>query len=499
MNGSPIAKGAIISYVAIFLNIAITFFYTPWMIRQIGVSDYGLYSLTGTFIAYFIVDFGLSGAIARFIAKYRAEGRQDLIENMLGLTTKIFLCIDGLIFTILAVCYFFLTDIFKGLTIEELDKLKVLYVIAGSFSVLSFVLQPMNGAMMAYEYFVENKLIDMFQRVGSVVLIVVALLLNGGVYELVFITGACGFMSTLLKFVIFKFKSKVHINWQFFDKSEASILLSFSFWVFIYSLAQGFRLTMMPTVLGAVSNSTQISIFALGMTMEAMVFTLSSALNGLFLPKVTRIVLGKEGAKGVTDLMIRVGRLQLFILSLILLGFLFVGDIFIELWVGDSFHNSYFVLILLTLSNYISLTQSIAFDMVYAENRIKYVSIITLASSFLSLLMSIVLAPKFGALGCAFSFCVAMNINQLVLNLYYKRKLGLEIGRFFRNCHLKILPALIAVTVLFMIIKTWTNIESWFGLMLFIISYAIIYLFITYFFLINKEEKELLSTIKVHL
>ena len=93
-----IAKGAIISYIAIFLNIAITFFYTPWMIRQIGVSDYGLYSLVGTFISYFIIDFGLSGAITRFIAKYRAEGNQKKVENMLGLTTKVYLYIDALIF-----------------------------------------------------------------------------------------------------------------------------------------------------------------------------------------------------------------------------------------------------------------------------------------------------------------------------------------------------------------------------------------------------------------
>ena len=184
MNLGQIGKGAIISYIAIFLNLAITFFYTPWMIRQIGMSDYGLYSLVGTFIAYFIIDFGLSGAITRFIAKYRAEGNQTKVENMLGLTTKVYLCIDAVIFLVLFVCFFFLKEIFTGLTPEEIEKLKILYIIAGLFSVLSFVWHPMNGAMMAYEYFVENKLMDMFHRVGTVVLIVVALLLDGDVYWL---------------------------------------------------------------------------------------------------------------------------------------------------------------------------------------------------------------------------------------------------------------------------------------------------------------------------
>ena len=497
MVQGQIAKGAIISYIAIFLNIAITFFYTPWMIRQIGVSDYGLYSLTSTFIAYFIIDFGLAGAIARFIAKYRAEGRQDKVENMLGLTTKIYLFIDCLIFAVLFICYFFLTNIFKGLTNEELEKLKVLYVIASSFSILSFVLHPMNGAMMAYEYFVENKLLDMFQRVGTVVLIVIALLLKGSVFELIFITGAIGFLSSVAKFVIFKYKSKIHINWKFYDKIETRILLTFSFWVFINSLAQGLRLTMMPTVLGALANSTQISVFSIGMTIEAMVYTLSSALNGLFLPKVTRMVHGDNGPKEVTDLMIRVGRLQLYILSLILLGFLLIGDVFIKLWIGEDFHSSYYVVLLLTLVNYVSLTQSIAGDMVYAENRIKYVAMFTLGSSILSLLIAILLASQLGAVGCAVAYCIAMSCNQIIVNFFFKKSLKIEIGRFFKNCHFRIFPVLLLITLLFMLIKTMAGINNWVSLVLFTATYVISYLFVCYVFLFNEEEKRLIQIVKL--
>lgn len=492
-----IAKGAIISYIAIFLNIAITFFYTPWMIRQIGVSDYGLYSLTSTFIAYFIIDFGLAGAIARFIAKYRAEGRQDKVENMLGLTTKIYLFIDCLIFAVLFVCYFFLTDIFKGLTNEELDKLKVLYVIAGSFSILSFVLHPMNGAMMAYEYFVENKLLDMFQRVGTVVLIVIALLLKGSVFELVFITGSIGFLSSVAKFVIFKYKSKIHINWKFYDKIETRILLTFSFWVFINSLAQGLRLTMMPTVLGALANSTQISVFSIGMTIEAMVYTLSSALNGLFLPKVTRMIHGDNGPKEVTDLMIKVGRLQLYILSLILLGFLLIGDVFIKLWIGEDFHYSYYVVILLTLVNLVSMTQSIAGDMVYAENRIKYVALFTLGSSSLSLIIAVLLASRFGAVGCAVAYFIAMSFNMFIVNIFLNNSLKIEIGRFFRNCHYKILPSLLLITVLFFLIKILIDINNWLSLVLFTSTFVIFYLLVCYFFLFNEEEKRIVQIVKL--
>ena len=54
---SNITKGALISYVAIFINIVISFVYTPWMIHKIGTADYGLYSLVIAFVSYFLLDF----------------------------------------------------------------------------------------------------------------------------------------------------------------------------------------------------------------------------------------------------------------------------------------------------------------------------------------------------------------------------------------------------------------------------------------------------------
>lgn len=494
-----IAKGAIISYIAIFLNIAITFFYTPWMIRQIGVSDYGLYSLVGTFISYFIIDFGLSGAIQRFIAKYRAEGNQKKVENMLGLTTKVYLCIDAVIFLTLFVCYFFIKEIFTGLTPEEIEKLKVLYVIAGSFSVLSFVWHPMNGAMMAYEYFVENKLMDMFHKVGTVVLIVIALLLDGGVYELVFITGAVGFLSQLFKYFIFKYKSRVKINWSYFDKKEMKGLLSFSGWVFMTSMAQRFRLTLIPTVLGILANTTEISIFALGMTIEAMTYTLSSALNGLFLPKVTRMLHAENGGRELTNLMIRVGRIQLFIIGLIIMGFWLVGSEFLHLWVGDKFSNSYYVVLLLTVFNIVSLTQHIANDVVYAENKVRFTATLTFVSSALSLIGSLLLASSLGAVGCALAFCLAMTLNQIWLNIFYHRNLHLEIGRFFRECHGRIMPLLFGLTVLAFVSKHYIFMgNSWTTLLMFMVVYSSCYLFISYQFLFNQEERALVWRIFSH-
>ena len=490
MIKNQIKKGAIISYVSVFLNLILLFFYTPWMIKKIGVSDYGLYSLAISFIAYFVMDFGLSGTITRFIAKYRAEGNLQKIENMLGLTTKAYLAIDTVIFLVLLICYLFITEIFKGLTPEELEKFKVLFVIAGTFSVLSFVFKPMHGTMMAFEYFVEEKTLSLMNKWLTAFLVIIALWLDFGVYALVFIHGCMGFIISWAKYAIFRYKSKIRINWTYFDKAELKSVLSFSVWVFLITLAQRMRLSLSPTILGIVADTTEISRFSMAFSIEGMVWIIAGALNGLFLPKVSRM-LHKGQREDITDLMIKVGRIQLFVISSILLSFWLIGDKFLHLWVGDNFASSYYVFILITFTNFITTTQHIANDVVYAENKVRYTSTLTLCSSILSLILCFIFSYYWGAIGAGIAFFVAMSLYIVLVNLFYVHKLHLEIGKFFRNTHFKILPPLIALNLVFFVIKRFFALDTWLSLIAFELVYIMAFGCLIFFVLFNQYEKNL--------
>ena len=488
---SKIAKGAIISYVSIILHIIISLVYTPWLIHQVGVSDYGLFSLVGTFLSYFLMDFGLAGTITRFVAKYRAEGNEEKVFNMLGLTAKVYFVLDVVIFVVLTVLYFFLTDIFGGgLTPEEIEKLKVLYCISGSFSVLSFLFKPVSGAMMAYEFFVENKLLDMLVRVGTVVFIIIMLLLGGNVYHLVFITGFVGFAVALLRYTVFLRKSKMKINWAYFEKRELIALFSFSGWILLIQIAMMFRISLIPTILGIFNDTTEISVFSVGRNLEGMVYTISAALNGLFLPMVSRLVQSGD-RKGILDLMIRVGRIQLYIILLIFSGFCVFGQSFIQLWVGETFNTSYYVFLLLVFVNILSLTMHIGMDLVFAENKIKHTAMRVLISSLIGLVLSIIVAPKYGALGCSAATGLALVLTQILYIDFYQREMGLKMCYFFKNCHVKIMPLIVVYAVVGYVCCHNLNIDSWLMLLVVICIYTLGYFAIVWFLLSNKYEKDL--------
>ena len=75
MSVNQLKAGAVLNYVILSLNAVVGFIYTPFMLRMLGQSEYGIYSLAASIIAYLsMLDLGFGNAVIRYTAKFRAEG-----------------------------------------------------------------------------------------------------------------------------------------------------------------------------------------------------------------------------------------------------------------------------------------------------------------------------------------------------------------------------------------------------------------------------------------
>ena len=215
---SQIKLGAILSYVSIAINIIEGLLYTPWMVEKIGQGDYGLYTLANSLITLFLVDFGLSAATSRYISKYCAEGKQEKVNNFLGAVYKLYLIIDAVIFIALIVVYFLIDSIYVKLTPAEIEKFKVVYVIASLFAVINFPFVTLNGVLNAYEKFIQLKLADIIYRVLLVAITVVMLLLGYGLFALVAIHAAVGLVAVIYKLIVVARYTPVKVNWAYRER-----------------------------------------------------------------------------------------------------------------------------------------------------------------------------------------------------------------------------------------------------------------------------------------
>lgn len=493
---SQIRKGAIISYIAIFINLAIGLLYTPWMVREIGVSDYGLYSLVVSFLSYFILDFGLGEAIARFLSLAVVKKSDIEIKRIINTTMCIYLFIDLIILIAMGIVYLYIGDIFHNFTSIELNKFKDIYIIAGFFSVCSFPFMPLNGIMISHERFVFLKLCDLSLKVSTILLIIISLCLGYGLYALVFVNGFIGFMISIIKYIYVR--SKLHIDFQITqgNKSIARALFRFSIWVFIINIAHRLTLNVCPTILGIESTTVQISIFSIAIVLEGHMWNLANALNGLFVPKISSLSLKESSHTEILNLMIKIGRIQFLIMGLLLSGFFVLGKSFLSLWMGPEFTSSYIVAVFVLLPGIITYTEAIADTLLSVVNEIKWRAYLFSGSALIGCFVSFVLSHRLGALGCGIGIFISLLMCKVIgMNIVYDKVLHINIPEFFKQCHFKLLIPLLLAAIPFFIISHLFDINSWFKLSLLAILYTLSYAVIMWSIGINIYEKDIFRSI----
>lgn len=491
MAVSQLKAGLIISYTSIVINLLIGVLYTPWMINAIGKENYGLYILATSVISLFVFDFGLGSAVTRFVSHYLAERRIDKLNKFLGLVAKLYLSIDVFFLIVLIGVFFFIPTIYQELTSDEIEKFKVVYAMAACYTVFSFPFIPLDGIITAHEKFIQLKLTDLGNKIFIVITMACCLLAGYGLYVLVAVNAVAGVFAIILKLIIIRRNTEVSPDLQHKDKEQFKEIVGYSGWVTITALAQRLIFNIAPTILGMVSGSAEIALFGIAATFEGYVFTFANALNGLFLPSVTKITMQKGG--DVFPLMVKVGRLQIFIIGLIVLGFIGVGRDFINLWIGEGFEDAYDCVVLLIIPSFFFLPQLIGSNVVLAQNKVKNQAYVFIAMGVFNIIAGYLLSMKYGALGFAMSIFLAYTIRTIGMDIVFKKELGIDVVLFFKQSFgaMTIAIALSIMTTLTVSAIVSSNTWVMFIIKAFLICIA--YIFIFWVLGLNKEEKRLLG------
>lgn len=496
---SQLKYGVILSYVNIILNIFTGLLFTPWMIKVIGKSDYGLYALATSLISMLMLDFGLSAAVSRFVSKYLSENKPEKINSFLGIIYKLYLFIDLILLITLVVIFLLIDVIYINLTPYEIQTFKVIYAIVGVFSLISFPFLTLNGILTSYEQFIQLKVSGFFSKVLIGGLSIIALVTGYGLYALVLIHAFIGICIIIYKLEAIKKSTQIRINWDYKENHTLGEIINFSLWSTLSGIATRFILNISPSILGIVSGSASIAIFGVSRTLEGFIYTFSDAINGLFLPKVSRLILHPDSKNQILTLMIKVGRIQLSIVSLVFIGFVVLGKDFIFLWLGNDFSDVHLCTILIIAPSLISLTQQVAGLMTIALNKIKLIAITEIMTSFLNIVLSFIFGWQLGAIGIGLAILISMIIRLIIINiLIYKNTLHLDIYKFFKNCHLKIMFPFIITFVLGVIIQKYIPIIGWLGLSVKGTLISLVYFIVLWFLFFNSFEKQLISNIVKH-
>jgi O-antigen/teichoic acid export membrane protein len=490
---NQIKYGALISYVSIGVSVLLTIAYTPWMIRTIGQENYGLYTLGTSLMGVITVDFGLGAAVTRFVSKYRAEGDTDSEKSFLEVIFGIYLILDLIVTVVFAVVFFFLKYIYVGLSEQELAVFKWIYLIFSLYSVLSFPMTPLNGIIQAHERFIFLKLCDLTQRIVTVVMVVICLSGNLGVIAIAFANAFVGLTVIILK--MFYVKRWIPLRLAFVKTKKYAIdkikdIISFSGWTMISNYANNIFYNSVPSILAITLDSKSIAVYSPAGIIGGYIYLIQGAIDGMFLPTISRYIAG-ESEKKINDLMVLVGRYQFFILGFIYVVFFSYGDIFIELWLGKGFEESYYCCLIYLIPLVLMYTQRIGNDTITARGYVKERAFVQAAASVIGITFTFIGSKMFGMIAACIGVALGGILYALGMNLILGKMMGIKIGYFYRNCYGNMLLPIVVSGALGVLSKKVIHQTSLITCVIAALVIAVLYVGLVWFFSLKKGEKSM--------
>lgn len=489
--------GVIISYASIVINTLIQLIYLPFLIKMLGQSEYGLYSLINSIVGYLtVLDLGFGNAIVVYTAKYRAQKKYEEEKKLHGM----FLIVFFVIALIAGVCGFILflnvDNIFGStMTTIELYKSKIMMLILTFNLVITFIFNIYSSILNAYEKFVYKKIISLIGTILKPLLMIPFLFLGFKSITMVIIITIINIFTLLSDYIYCKNKLDIKIKFMGFDKKIFKIIFGYSIWIFLGSIVNKINWSVDQFVLGAVSGTIAVSIYSVSNSLSSLFLNMSTVVSNLFLPKVTKMIEKNATTTELTNEMIKIGRIQFFFFFLASSGLILFGKDFIVLWVGEKFIQSYYVTLILVIPLCFTLIQNIGLSIMQAMGKFKFYSIVTLIMAIINVIMSVFLAKMYGAIGSSIGTALSLILcNIIVINIFYYKNMKLDIVRFWKEIIKIIYPCILPFVIVF-ILQKHTNFNAYINIIFYGMIYVLIYSMVNYHFNMNDYERDLLKSV----
>ena len=462
---NQLKAGVALNFASTALRLGTAFFMTPYVLSCLGAVEYGTYTLVSSVIMWMILaDFGISATVSRYVAEFRAK--KDQKKEAVFLSNVMLLnIISGLVvFVAGIIVYWNISFLFPSLHGENLENFKVMYLISFSYTVLYFPFKVFAGIPAGHQKFIVPGLINIASAMLAVAASVLFLWWGYKAITLVIINVASGF-AILAGSIFYSIKSLgTRIQWEI-SPEIVKIILKYSCWIFVGSIADLLYWKTGNIIIARTSGPMDVTLFSLGINFSNYFIIVSSAVAGVFFPKIGSMV-----ALNQTNQTLWVGRT-----------------------LGSSTYICWIIGLLVVIPLSLPLVQNLGIQIVQAKNMHNYRAVILLLIAVCNVIVGYMLSKSFGAPGLAAGTALSLICGQCIaMNYFYHKKVGINIKVFFsRLLKGSLLPALILSAtgaLLARLIPMSSLVPFFTGIFLFTACYILC----AWLFYMNDSEKSLI-------
>lgn len=487
--------GMLLSYLHIFVSNTISIIYTPYMLQMMGQSEYGLTGTASSFISFLsILSFGVGGAYIRFNTRYRAENDREGEKQLNGMFLTVFSCLALLVMIggigCVALAGHLVEETF---TATELFKLRVILVLLTINMMITFIFNVVMMALQSYEKYLVLRVVALVTSIATPIINIIALKLGGRAITITAISLAISIVCYIFYFFYARKVIQLEFSFKGFHKDVIKEIFIFSGFLFLNSITDQITFSTDNIVLSAVKGTSAVAIYAVGANFRGYFQQFSFAISSVFSPSVNLMIAKNQTMQEVDNLFIRIGRIQFYVISLVLIGYMSIGENFVRIWAGEEYGDAFYIGLILMLSVCVPSFQNVGLEIQKAVNKHKARSIVYFLVALLNIALTIPFAQRWGGIGAASATLITTFFGYVVfMNYYYWKHIGLNIPAFWKSIA-SIFPGLFVPGVAGYLINRFGRHDSFGDILLSALVICFLFGISVWLFSMNKYERNLIK------
>jgi len=433
MRKPSLKINALSNWAALATSIAVGFFLTPFIIRSLGVSGYGIWTLVMSFVGYYgLLNLGIGSAITRYIARYSAQGNRKALSEVAS-TVLVMFTITGTL--VIVVSFAFADAIATFFNVEAADRshfsnlVRIVSITVG----LSFPGSVFAGIVTAREHYVAKNVTVVFQEIFRAGLTVLFLNLGWGILGVGLAPLISETMGGVINFVLFRvFAADIHLRMVCVHWNTLRMLLVYGGVTTIISIADIMRINLDSFVIGKWMTMDAVGIYGVAALLIRYMMKVIASATGVLGPRFASLE-GRGDHAEIIQLLLR----SLRIAALLSFGMAFFaiafGPRFILLWAGEPYGAAVPVLVIISIAYASALSQNPSLGLMYALNKHHYYAFYTLIEALANVGLSILLVRHYGIIGVALGTAVPMLIVKcVIMPIYVSRIANVPLRAYLR-------------------------------------------------------------------
>ncbi len=293
-QGQIVALNVIGRYATLALEMLVGLVMLPFNANHLGASEYGLWMLAASIVAYFpVLDLGLGNAMERAVAHYRAQRDPEAINEVASTLVFVFAATGLVALLVVAGLALNIGRVFD-LPAAQANTGRILMMMFGAQLALGLPFTIFGAVVNGFQRTYLNAIVGACVSLSVVAVNVVVVWSGGSLVELV----GCMTATRLLGYVAYRLNAYrvfplLRIRLSLFRKSRLRELTSFGAWMMVQAAACKVNYGSDVVVIGAFMTTGAVAVYTVAQRLGDALLQVTNQLNYVLFP----IVVGADTSR----------------------------------------------------------------------------------------------------------------------------------------------------------------------------------------------------------